>query len=245
MLFKSRLSKKILILTFSILLGACINMPKAQLRSQLQPDLSNPVRTVAIMPFANESNNIDAPSDLRKLLGTKFTSKFYKVMPTDKIDLVLLDEFGITLGEHIGDIDFTKIKSKIVADAYITGNITHYDRTQSGVIDTKKVRVVMNMIKADTDEILWSSNIGVRSADTTIFGDLILLFSADANDGIVWITIDSNTIGSSDTGGKSMVEKLLPGLVKEIDRWAEPTLADESIARVTRSTTSLRHGPGF
>lgn len=234
--------KQTLLVIVVLSVSACAGLPKPK------PDLSNPIRTVAILPFENGSNNIDAPEKLRELFKNKFALKFYKVLPTEEIDQILLDDFGITLGEHFEGMAFEDIKAKIGADAYVFGNITHFDQTIAGVINIKRVRAKMKMMQASNDEIVWvSNNIGIKSESNSGggLGALVSIASdisdATEEEAVNWIKIQSQTGGDG-----SLLGNLLTGLVENaIDSATGSVLAEESVAFVNRSTSNLRHGPGF
>ena len=221
--------------------SGCVSIPVPQ------PDLTNPIRTVAILPFANMSNNIEAPNQIRVLLGKKLTAKFYKVIPIEEVDQVLLDELGITLGEQLSEVQFNELKAKLAADAYVYGNITHYDQSMSGVINTNRVSAELQMKQTTDESVFWLSVIGIKSESRSggLFGGLASLASAvsDSNEEspIQWITIKSKTGGDG-----SIFGNLVSGLVdKAISGAMGVTLTEESVAFVNHSVKTLRNGPGF
>ncbi len=228
------------LLTILALLGGCVAIPKPK------PDLTNPIRTVAIMPFGNESNSVDAPEQLRKLLAKKLQTKFYKVIDLAKIDQILEDELGITLGDQLQDVDLVELKDKIKADAYIFGKVTHYDQTTTGVLNTNRVRAELQMVKIDDDTVFWASTLGIKSESKSggLFGSMASLASSvsDGNDEeIQWITIESKNGGDG-----SIFGNLVSGLVdKAVGSAMGVTLNEESVAFVNYATSSLRNGPGF
>lgn len=221
--------------------SGCVSIPVPQ------PDLTNPIRTVAILPFANMSNNIDAPNQIRDLLSKKLTAKFYKVIPMEEVDQVLLDELGITLGEQLSEVQFNELKAKLSADAYIYGNITHYDQSMSGVINTNRVSAELQMKQTTDESVFWHSVIGIKSESRSggALGGLASLASAvsDSNEEspIQWITIESRKGGDG-----SIFGNLLSGLVdKAVSSAMGVTLTEESVAFVNHSVKTLRNGPGF
>lgn len=234
------LSKWAVIVGVIGLLSACISIPKPQ------PDLTNPILTVAILPFANQSNNIDAPMQIRDLLSKKLTTKFYRVLPLEEVDEALLDDLGITLGEQLSEVEFKAVKSTIEADAYIYGDILHFDESMSGIVNTNRVSARLKMIQASNEAVFWGSNIGIKSEarSNDLLGSLSSLSSAvnDGNDSdLQWITIESKTGGDG-----SVMGNLISGLVKKsIDSAFGQTLEYESIALVNNSVRTLRNGPGF
>jgi len=222
------------------LLTACISIPKPK------PDITNPIHTVAIMPFGNESNNVEAPNQLRELLSKKLKTKFYRVVPLAEIDQTLEDEMGITLGEQLQDVDIKEIKDKIKADAYIFGKVTYYDQATSGVLNTNRVSTLLQMLKSDDQSVFWNSNIGIKSESKSggMFGAMASLASSvsDSNDeDINWITIQRKNGGDG-----SILGNLVSGLVdKAVSSAMGVTLNEESLALINYSTSSLRNGPGY
>lgn len=226
------------ILIFISLISACAAIPK--------PDLTNPVRTVVILPFSNLSNNVDAPNNIRTMLAEKLTAKFYKVVPIEQVDQTLMDQLGITLGEQIQEITLEEIASEVEADAYIYGDISYYDSVTAGIINTNRVAAKMRMIRAGSEIVLWNTNIGVKSESRSggALGALVSLGSAisDASDEeIEWITIQSD-----EGGDGSILGNLVAGLVKSAISSAVGINLDlETRAFVAHSSISLRNGPGF
>lgn len=225
-----------LFLIFMGLLAGCFPKP--------QPDLSNPVRTVAILPFSNMSNNVDAPARVRATLAKTLTSKFYRVIPIEEIDQTLVDELGITLGEQLVDVEFNEIASKIKCDAFVFGDITHYDSTIAGVLNTNKVSAKMRMVQVGTQTELWSSHIGAKSETSAGgLGSLLSLGSAIADgtdEEIQWITVESEQQQGGLLGG------LVSGLVKKtVNSAFGVDLNKETVAMINHSVTTLRNGPGF
>lgn len=218
----------------------CISIPVPK------PDLSNPIHTVVILPFANESNNIDAPNQIRDMLEKKLTAKFYKVTPREEVDQLMVDRLGITLGEQLSEVDFNTIKNNISADAFIYGNVTHYDQTTSGILNTNRVSANMKMVQSRDQSVVWGNHIGIKSElrSNDLFGSLASMSSAisdNEDDKIYWITIQRQTSGDGSAFGN-----LLSGLVEQaIGNITDTLLAEETLALINRSTKTLRNGPGI
>jgi hypothetical protein len=218
------------------LISGCLVMP--------EPDASNPVHTVAILPFSNMSNNVDAPAKIREALAQALKNKFYKVIPLEQVDLALLDGLGITLGEQLQDVDFKDIASKIQADAFVFGDITHYESTISGVLNTNRVSAKLRMVQVGTQTELWNVHYGAKSETSS--GGLGSLMSmghaiADSNDDeIKWITVSSEQEQGGLLGG------LISGLAKKaVSSAFGVELNRETVAMINQSVVTLRNGPGF
>lgn len=230
------LEKFIFFLMVTALLAGCLAAPK--------PDLSNPVRTVAILPFSNMSNNVDAPAKVRATLEQRLTAKFYKVIPLEEVDLALLDGLGITLGEQLQDLDFNEIASKIQADAFVFGDITHYDSTIAGVLNTNRVSAKLRMVQVGTQTELWHTHFGAKSESSAGgLGSLMSLGAAIADgtdEEIQWVTVESEQQSGGLLGG------LISGLVKKtVDSAFGIDLQKETISMINNSVASLRNGPGI
>ena len=237
---KFTLVKRLSILSMIAMLSACVAIPTPQ------PDLTNPIRTVAILPFSNMSNNVDAPNHVRTTLGKKLSTMFYKVIPVEEIDRTLVDQMGVTLGEQLAEVDFQEIRSNIPADAYIYGHITHYDQTTMGILNTNRVRAEMKMVQAADENVFWSSALGIKSESKSdnLMGSFASLASAVQDSGAdagQRITIQRKTGGDGSTWGN-----LLSGLVeKAVSSMTNTTLTEETLALVNHSTRTSRNGPGF
>jgi hypothetical protein len=228
--------KLIFILIVIGLLAGCIPAP--------QPDLTNPVRTVAILPFSNMSNNVDAPSKVRATLEQSLTAKFYKVIPLEEVDQALLDGLGITLGEQIQDVEFNEIASIVQADAFVFGDITHYDSTIAGVLNTNRVSAKLRMVQVGTQTELWNVHFGAKSETSAGgLGSLMSLGAAIADgsdEEIQWVTVQSEQQNGGLLGG------LVSGLVKKtMDSAFGVDLQRETFAMINSSVAVLRNGPGF
>ncbi len=235
-----KLSRLGLIIGILGLLSACVSIPKPQ------PDLSNPILTVAVLPFANQSNNVDAPAQIRDLLSKKLMTKFYRVIPLQEIDQIMVDELGVTLGEQLSEVELSEVKSKIKADGYLYGDILHYDQTTAGVLNTNRVSAKLQLIQGSGESLFWSSNVGIKSESKSggMFGSLASLASMGSDSGdaeIQWITIERKTGGDG-----SIMGNLISGLVdKAVSSAFGATLTHESTALVNNSVKTLRNGPGF
>lgn len=222
------------------LLSSCAIIPKPQ------PDLTNPIRTVAILPFSNMSNNVDAPRLIRTALSKKLSAKFYHVVPNEEVDQVMVDQLGVTLGEQLAEVDFAEIKSRLPADGYIFGHITHFDQSLSGVLNTNRVRAELTLVRASDSNIFWSSALGIKSESRadSLMGSLASVASAaqdSSADSGQWITIQRKTGGDGSTLGN-----LLSGLVERaVASMTDTTLSQETLALVNHSTRTLRNGPGY
>ncbi len=231
---------KAIVLVCLFMLSACVTVPKPM------PDPTNPIHSVVILPFTNFSNNIGAPGHLRELLATKMKVKFYDVMDLAKVDTILEDQFGITLGEHVEDVDFKDIHAILGADAYVFGDVTHYDQVITGVLNTNRVKADVKMIQTSSNTVFWSNNIGIKSESKGggLIGDVASLSStvSDINEEeIKWITIESESGGDG-----SIFGNLVAGVVDQVvSNMTETVLTEESVAWVDHTAHNLRQGPGF
>lgn len=217
--------------------GCAALMPK--------PDPSNPIRTIAILPFENGSNDVEAPNKVREALANRLRQKFYRVIDLNEIDIALRDELGITLGGQLREVEFADITEVIQADGIIYGNLTHYEHVVTGALNEKLVRAELNLIQVSTGQSFWSSELGVKSQRTDGgIGNLLALAKdvgqATNDDAIQWVKIQTQ---QQQEGG--FMGNLLAGIAdKVVSSALGVDLQQETMAFINHATNSLRNGPG-
>ena len=68
---------------------------------RVAPDASNPIRTVAVLPLVNNTNDVEAPGYVRDELVLRLLAMQYVVKPVMQSDQILRDQLGITLGRQL------------------------------------------------------------------------------------------------------------------------------------------------
>jgi len=215
----------------------------------IQPDVNNTVHTIAILPFVNQTNNISAPYKIRTLLREKIEFRRYKVLPMVEVDRALADKFNVTLGEHLQDISFVDLGEELQVDAFIYGEITHFDQTISGALNANRVSAVLRMVSSkDENDIIWQSRIGIKNQYSTNSLGTRLINESDKQDrksSILWV--DISDMNNKHVGGNNnnILQGLVAGLIsRNSEIITDTTLAREIEVFINHSVDNMPAGPG-
>jgi len=189
-------SKTILSLVFLFILPGCVAVTKKDvvpppIRSLHEGEFKvgeylkdHQPKTVAILPFKNETNKEEAFEIVRRTFYNHFSSLRYGDLELFKVDQ-RLKKTGFTDPDEINKLSPKKLGKILGADAIIYGRITHYDRVYAGVYSKVSVGAAVKMVDAKTNEFLWSGQ-HVQSkhqggVPTTPVGLIITAISTAAN----------------------------------------------------------------
>jgi parallel beta-helix repeat protein len=141
-------------------------------------------KTVAILPFKNETKKEEAFGIVRKTFYNHFSSLRYGDLELFKVDQ-RLKKAGFTDPDEINKLSPQKLGKILSVDAIIYGRITHYDRAYAGIYSKVSVGAAVKMVDAETNEFLWSGQ-HVQSKHqggipTTPVGLIITALSTAAN----------------------------------------------------------------
>ncbi len=128
----------------------------------MAPDLSNPVYTVAVLPFYNATNDVNGPRMIREELFRRIQNMQYSVMPLAETDSLLVNRMGITLGSQLEMTTPQDVGATLGVDGVIYGYVLNFDDMTTGVYNVKKVRAGFKLIDTATGEVLWSRGLGVK-----------------------------------------------------------------------------------
>lgn len=136
----------------------------------VRPDLSNPVFTVAVLPFYNASNDVEGPRLIRKEFFKRLQTRHYSVMPLEQTDSLLVDKMGITLGSQLEMTTAEALGALLGVDAVVYGYVLNFDNITTGIYNMKKVRAGFKLVDAATGMVRWSGGLGVKG--TIVGGDV-------------------------------------------------------------------------
>lgn len=127
------------------------------------PDASNPVYTVAVLPFYNATNDVGGPAALRQEVHRRVARMHYNAMPLKEVDETLYNRMGITLGSQLELTDTVELGRTLGVDAVVYGYVLDFDDVTTGVYNVKKVRAGFKLVDAVSGEIIWTGGQGVKS----------------------------------------------------------------------------------
>lgn len=154
----SRIKKAAFLFALLILLASCT----AHLKSY-RPDPSNPIYTVAVLPFYNITNDVGGALALRNELQRRVEHRNYRALPLKEVDGLLMDRMGITLGHQLEMTDAMELGRTLNVDGVIYGWVLDFDDVTTGVYNVKKVRAGFKLVDAKTGRTVWAGGQGVKT----------------------------------------------------------------------------------
>lgn len=127
------------------------------------PDFSNPVYTVAVLPFYNATNDVGGAMALREDFQKRLQNRHYKFMPLKEVDEILLNRMGITLGDQLELADAAELGKVLGVDGLVYGFVLNFDDITTGVYNVKKVRAGFKLVDARTGQTVWTGGKGVKT----------------------------------------------------------------------------------
>jgi hypothetical protein len=142
------------------LLPACSPLHDPMYR-RIAPDMANPIKTVAVLPLINNTNDVEAPGYVREELVLRLQAMQYAVKPTVQTDQVLRDQMGITLGRQLDMTTAQEIGKALGVDGLMFGVLDDFSTTIAGVLTEKKVRARFALVRMPDGVPFWSNGAGV------------------------------------------------------------------------------------
>lgn len=112
---------------------------------------------VAVLPFANYTNDLEIPQNLRNLFIKSLKKKGYNVIPTDTVDARLL-RMGITDGGQLPTISNKVLGDTLGVDILGYGKVIQADYITLGVYLEREVELEVSLFWSFNTISLWSSN---------------------------------------------------------------------------------------
>ncbi len=206
-------------------------------------DPSNPIKRLAVLPFRNDTTDVDAPNYVRERLIPALERRQYHVMPVEDTDMILREQLGITLGGQLEMASVEKLKEVLQVEGLLYGTIMDFGETTTGLVNVRKVRGKFKIVDANANVVFWENGIGVKSQDTS-GGTAGALAGAVAGAGgqdeeVPWVTIESRS------SNKGVLEGLAAGLAtKLVSKAVGVHLQHETDEMIWRIVQNLPWGPG-
>ena len=140
-------------------MAACSSLDAMYLR--VAPNPGNPVRTVAVLPLINNTNDVAAPSYVRDELVARLHALQYAVQPVQQTDQILRDRLGITLGRQLDLATVQQLHESLGTDGLIFGVLDDFSTKTVGLLTEKRSRLRLSLVKASDGSRLWASGTGV------------------------------------------------------------------------------------
>lgn len=132
---------------------------------------------IALLPFANGSNVVEAPQKVRTVLFEEMQAREFRLMPLDQIDPALR-QVDVTLGSQLNLFDdkLAVLHDLVPADVYGYGTVVEFGFKNAVALTQRKVELKLKLVDAKTGTVLFEgTEFGVTSragldalADATI-----------------------------------------------------------------------------
>jgi len=148
------------IIVVMLVCAACSPLHDPMYR-RIAPDRANPIRTVAVLPLVNNTNDVEAPGYVRDELVLRLLAMQYVVKPVMQSDQILRDQLGITLGRQLDMATVQQLNDALGVDGVMYGVLDDFSTTIAGVLTEKKVRARFVLVRTSDGAPFWSNGAGV------------------------------------------------------------------------------------
>ena len=140
----------------------------------------NPIRSVAILPMLNDSDDVDAPTRVREAFYNRLSRYHYNIQALKETNDILNLQMGITMGRQLDLATAQQIGEKLGVDGVFYGFLLNFDEVTTGVANTYSVRMGWKLVNTKTGDISWGKGVGVTSSQS--IGGLAGLASSEADE---------------------------------------------------------------
>jgi len=118
------------------------------------PSSPLPIETTAILLFDSESNDVDAPDIMQRLVYLALKNSPYRVLDMDETN-AKLNKMGFVDGGQLAAINNTKLGQELGVQGLLFGNVESFGYTNVGVYVGRKVNLELRLVDVATGETLW------------------------------------------------------------------------------------------
>ncbi|PIU83815.1 MAG: hypothetical protein COS68_02000 [Elusimicrobia bacterium CG06_land_8_20_14_3_00_38_11] len=141
------------IFNLSFLIFNCLFLGCAPKAKYLIENYSPP-QIIAVLPFNNQSVDLDAPVIMRYLFNKRLSAVGYNTIPLDEID-EKLREMGITDGGQLAATTPKELGEKLNADGLIYGDVLEFKYTTLGFYYARTVQANFKLFDSKNEKLLW------------------------------------------------------------------------------------------
>ncbi len=127
---------------------------------------SNPIRSVAVLPILNNSDDVEAPEIIRAEFHKRIGNYHYAVKSLEETQQILDGQMGITLGKQLELTSPEKLGETLGVDGVFYGYLLNYDEITTVVFNTKKLRMGWKLVDTKTGRQAWGKGIAVKSNES-------------------------------------------------------------------------------
>ena len=139
------------------LVSGCASGPPVYVAQDLPP-----FGRMAVLPVSNETNDLDGPLFIRKLIQENLTYRGAPLVPLDEVD-AKLKENGFTDGGQLRAAKPSDIGQWLSADTLFYTTLVDFGYINVGFYWQRKVQVLGRLVDAKTGHKLWETQRGFTS----------------------------------------------------------------------------------
>jgi len=124
---------------------------------KVQPPQAPLVQTVAVLLFDSESNELDAPDIMQRLVYLALQPSEYRVLDIKETNQKL-NQIGFMEGGQLAAIDPVKLGREFGVQAFMFGNVESFGYVNIGVYASRKVNLELKLVDTTTGETLWENS---------------------------------------------------------------------------------------
>ncbi len=121
------------------------------------------IKTVAVLPMVNMTNEVDGPEFVRHLFYEEIKKFNYSVKPEKEVKEILNFRMNITLGRQLKLTTPQEIGKTLGVDALFYGYLINFEQKITGVYNDSEVRMGWKLVDVKTGRIVWGRGIGAKS----------------------------------------------------------------------------------
>ncbi len=157
---KNGLTRCLLVLGLALAAAACRSTPEVKAPSADLP-------LIAVLPFENQSADIEAADKVRNAVYEEFKTRGYRLVELETIDSGL-KTLGISEGGQLPALTAEKLGAAIPAEVFCYGNVLEFNFKSVVAVSQKKVALELKLVKAGTVTVLFEgSEEGISSTAGT------------------------------------------------------------------------------
>ncbi|MBI3621747.1 MAG: DUF799 family lipoprotein, partial [Nitrospirae bacterium] len=128
---------------------------------EIQPAVP-PARLTAVLPFANETNTVDAPEILRTFMAEELVRHGFTLQPLNETGMRLWDRLQISDGGQLPAADPKQIGDALEAGALFYGDILEWKKVTTGIYNVVSIKAHFKLVDAASGAVRWELTHEVR-----------------------------------------------------------------------------------
>jgi hypothetical protein len=117
---------------------------------------------IAILPFANETNTVDAPEILRTLLFEVAAGRRYALQPLEETDRRLREQLQISDGGQLAAAIPSELGDALEVETLFYGDVLEWKKVTTGIYNMVTVKARFKLVDAASGAVRWERTHEVR-----------------------------------------------------------------------------------